>query len=163
MQLSKLVTLITALTFGFPFAGVDNSIASPFSRLPTSILTTQIDEPSLVVKIRRGGKRRRSSSRRRGSNRSYNRGYRGNNRSYNRGYRGNNRGRRHGKRYSRRRHHNYYPGYAYYPDYLWYSSPIYVQPVYVVPDQCNKWARMCHRNWGSGPNFIGCMRYHRCR
>jgi hypothetical protein len=70
---------------------------------------------------------------------------------------------RHGRRYRRRSgpYIHFHGGYWY--NYPWWSLP----PAYYAPPRrqygrCARWQRACRNNWGYGPNYRGCMRYHGC-
>ena len=71
--------------------------------------------------------------------------------------------RRHGRRFRRRhgRYRHFHGGYWY--NYPWWALP----PAYYAPPprrygRCSRWQRRCRNNWGYGPNYRGCMRYHGC-
>jgi hypothetical protein len=158
----RMIALIGVFVFGLAIVSSGEVTAAPFTRLPMSALPEQIGEQFDVVEVRRGN---RSRNVRRG-NRSRN--VSGHNRSRNvrRGNRSRNVSRHQRPRYYRPRHHRNYRGYR--NDYggIWYSAPIFLStPIYVTPryNQCDKWSRLCRRNWGGGANYRGCMKYHRCR
>ncbi len=52
MKLSKSVALISAVAFSLATVGVNGSTASPFTRLPTSALMSQVGDQSMVQEIR---------------------------------------------------------------------------------------------------------------
>ncbi len=65
-----------------------------------------------------------------------------------------------------RPYYGYYRPYRpyYYRPYRPYYRPYrpYYGPVY-GGGRCVRWASRCAARWGAGgPNFRGCMRYHRC-
>ncbi|NNE23253.1 MAG: hypothetical protein HKN11_11655 [Rhizobiales bacterium] len=70
---------------------------------------------------------------------------------------------RHGRRYRRR-----YGSYRHFHGGYWYSYPWWaLPPAYYAPPRprygrCGRWHRACLNNWGHGPNYRGCMRYHGC-
>jgi hypothetical protein len=138
MEICRSFVLAILIAISGIVISADNSSAGPIVKLSTTSLNLVVKEqlPVLNVKLFKRSHKRRH-------------------------------GRRHHRRYGRYGRHS---GFGFYPEDIWYSRPIYVQPVIIVrpqfnlrPNQCKKWNRMCYKNWGSGPNFKGCMRYHRCR
>jgi hypothetical protein len=154
----RMITLIGVFIFGLPIVLSNEAIAAPSTRLPTSALPAQIGEQFDVVEVRNRRNVRRHRSRHRSS---YGRVHRRN--SY--------QGPRHVRRYVRPRHHRARPQRRYrrHPHSygrIWYSPQIlFSTPIYVIPryNQCDKWRRLCQRNWGLGANYRGCLKYHRCR
>ncbi len=143
MKFSRSVAVASLVAFSLVATGVNSSIAAPFTRLPVSSLAPVVDDQSMVVEVRRDR-----------------RGHRRYNRSrHHRKYRGH-------RRYNRSRHHRRYRGHRHHYGDILYSIPFWIGPVITKPrryNRCDRWSRMCYRNWGPGSNYYGCMRYHRCR
>jgi hypothetical protein len=138
MEICRSFALVILIAISGVICSTDNSSASPIAKLSTTSLNLITNEQSPVLNVK----------------------------LFKRGHK-----RRHGRRYHRR-HRGYggYSGFGSGPGDIWYSRPIYVQPVIIVrpqfnlrSNQCTKWSRMCAKNWRTRPNFIGCMRFHRCR
>jgi hypothetical protein len=160
----RMIALIGVFVFGLAIVLSDEVIAAPFTRLPASALPAQIGEQFDVVEVKRGRKlRRRGSGQRRQSHKK-----RRNVRCHNRPCKVSRHQRRsqYRSRHNRPRHHRKYRRYQHDYGGIWYSAPIlFATPIYVTPryNQCDKWSRLCQRNWGGGANYRGCMKYHKCQ
>jgi hypothetical protein len=142
MKLSSSIALASIVAFSLVSVGTKSSIAGPFTGLSKTLMMQVGDQP-LVIEIRkdrRNYKRRRYDGRRDG-------------------------GRRYGRRHQRPRQHRRYRRYRRHDDSIWYTIPFLLGPMISEPRRssgCERWRRQCYRNWGPGPNYRGCLRYHRC-
>ncbi len=137
MKNFRLAAFVAILAIGFSTTGDRVSHAGTFTKLvmqPTPV-ASQLSE---ILEV--GHKKRRFKRR---SNRRHNL-----------------------RRHNRNKHHRRNRHNRQFYDHFLDIVPYLIQPNYSSPrnynNRCEHWSNACHRNWGGGSDYIGCMRYYHC-